>query len=143
MEIQERLNGFPVPPAVIMLTGYGDVPMTVRAMRAGAHEFLQKPYRSQDLVAAVRRCVEINRVNRDRYFAKATHRKLIEILTTREKQVFEHVIRGLSNKEIARALSTSPRTVEVQRMNMMRKLGASSIAALIDVAIQAGVKVAD
>jgi FixJ family two-component response regulator len=140
LDIQKKLSDFPVPPPVIMLTGFGDVPSSVEAMKAGAQEFLQKPYRSQDLIRSVQRCIELDRSNRDRRAVLVTTLNMIGRLTTRERQVFEMVVRGLSNKEIARELSTSPRTVEVQRLNMMRKLEVDSVAAFVRVAMEAGVK---
>lgn len=140
LEIQKKLQEQPVPPPVIVLTGYGDIPMTVEAMRAGAHEFVEKPFRAQDLLDSIQNCLRADSENRERHRTKTEIATRLESLTERERTVLEMVVEGLSNKEIARALDTSPRTVEVQRMRMMKKMEASSIAGLVQIAIDAGIQ---
>ncbi len=140
LEIQKKLQEQPVPPPVIVLTGYGDIPMTVEAMRTGAHEFVEKPFRAQDLLDSIQNCLRADSENRERHRTKTAIATRLESLTERERTVLEMVVEGLSNKEIARALDTSPRTVEVQRMRMMKKMEASSIAGLVQIAIDAGIQ---
>ncbi|MDA0367069.1 MAG: response regulator [Proteobacteria bacterium] len=140
LDIQKELQDQPVPPPVIVLTGYGDIPMTVEAMRTGAHEFVEKPFRAQDLLDSIQNCIRVDSENRERHRTKTAIVARLDSLTERERTVLEMVVNGLSNKEIARALDTSPRTVEVQRMRMMKKMEASSIAGLVQTAIDAGIQ---
>ncbi len=139
LDIQKQLQTHPVPPPVIILTGYGDIPMTVEAMRSGAFEFVEKPFRGQDLLDSIQKCISSDAENRDRHRGKAEIMSRLDSLTERERTVLEMVVDGLSNKEIARELDTSPRTVEVQRMRMMKKMEAPSIAGLVQIALEAGI----
>lgn len=143
LDIQKQLQESPVPPPVIILTGYGDIPMTVEAMRSGAYEFVEKPFRAQDLLDSIQKCVKTDAENRERFRQKAQILARLDSLTERERTVLEMVVDGLSNKEIARELDTSPRTVEVQRMRMMKKMEASSIAGLVQIALEAGIQKAE
>jgi len=140
LDIQKQLQDHPVPPPVIILTGYGDIPMTVEAMRSGAFEFVEKPFRGQDLLDSIQKCIKTDTENRERHRGRAQILARLESLTERERTVLEMVVDGLSNKEIARELDTSPRTVEVQRMRMMKKMEASSIAGLVQIALEAGIQ---
>ena len=121
--------GLQVP--VIFITGHGDIAMSVRAMKAGAVEFLTKPFRDQDLLDAVQRGLELDRTRRERERSVTELRARFESLTAREQQVIALVSAGLMNKQIAGRLGVAEITVKVHRGNAMRKLGARSLADLI------------
>jgi FixJ family two-component response regulator len=139
LELQQRLAGTPGLP-IIFVTGRGDIPMTVQAMKAGAVEFLTKPFSTQTLLSAVRGAIEHSRtliaaeadmqVLRDRY----------QSLTAREKEVMALVVSGQLNKQSAFELGLSEITVKVHRGRMMRKMEAASLPALVDMAAQLGLK---
>ena len=116
---------------VIVITGHADVPLAVAAMKAGAVDFIEKPFESDVILAAVRRCLEAARD----LTGKQTEADLIErrigSLTEREHQVLSAVVDGLSNKEVGLMLGISPRTVEIHRANVMSKMGAESLSALV------------
>jgi FixJ family two-component response regulator len=116
---------------VIFITGHGDIPMSVRAMKAGAVEFLTKPFRDQDLLDAVQRGLELDRARRKRERSVVELRTRLESLTAREKEVITLASAGLMNKQIAGKLGVAEITVKVHRGNAMRKLGAKSLADLI------------
>jgi len=124
---------------IIFLTGYGDIPMSVRAMKAGAVEFLTKPFREQDLLDAIRHAIDRHRV------VRAERRELVELryrydsLTPRERDVMAGVIAGLLNKQIAAELGTSEVTVKEQRGHVMRKMQAGSVAELVRAAARLGI----
>jgi two-component system response regulator FixJ len=116
---------------IIVITGHADVPMAVKAMKAGVFDFIEKPFDSDTLLRAVRACLEIV----DHSAARLSQRRLVEnrmaTLTERERQVLEAIVDGLSNKEVAQSLSISPRTVEIYRANVMTKMQAESLSALV------------
>jgi FixJ family two-component response regulator len=116
---------------VIFLTGYGDIPMTVRAMRAGAVDFLVKPCRDQDLIDSVDRAIARGDARKSQRKPDPNALEKISSLTPREHQVFEQVAAGKLNKQIAGALGITETTVKLHRGNLMRKLGVRSIAALV------------
>ena len=116
------------------MTGHGDIPMTVKAMKAGAIEFLTKPFREQDLLDAVRIGIERSHEDHQRGRNLAQIRACYEALTPREQEVFGHVTRGLMNKQIAGEMSVSEITVKVHRGNVMRKMSARSLADLVRMA---------
>ena len=128
--------GYPIP--IIFLTGHGDVPMSVRAMKAGAVEFLLKPFREQDLLDAIRQALEIDRVQLRKQAASADLYERFSTLTTREREVMALVARGLLNKQIAAEISLSEITVKVHRGQVMRKMRADSVADLIRMADNLG-----
>src|SRR5260370_2108264 len=116
------------------MTGHGDIPMTVKAMKAGAVEFLPKPFRDQDLLDAVRLGLDRDRIRRE---SDRSTRKLkadFELLTVREKQILPLVTSGLMNKQIAAEIRVSEITVKVHRGNVMHKMGAKSLADLVRMA---------
>jgi FixJ family two-component response regulator len=117
---------------IIFVTGHGDIPMSVRAMKAGAVEFLTKPFREQELLDAVHLALERDRARREDEAAHATLRAQYESLTPREREVTRGVTTGLMNKQIAGELGVSEITVKVHRGNVMRKMGARTLAELIN-----------
>ena len=119
---------------VIFISGVADVPMSVRAMKAGAVEFLTKPVRHQDLLEAVQSAVERDRVRRSNDQAVAALHATFETLTPREREVMAHVVAGRLNKVIAGELNLAEATVKVHRAQVMRKMGARSLADLIRMA---------
>jgi two-component system, LuxR family, response regulator FixJ len=131
LELQEQLNlqGAVVP--VIFITGHGDVPMAVEAMQAGAFDFLQKPFRDQDLIDRIQRALERDAKNRAALTQHAKIRERFESLTPREREVLTLMARGKPNKVMAAELGVSQRTVEIHRARVMEKSGADSLAQLV------------
>lgn len=125
-------NGIQVP--IIFITGHGDIPMSVRAMKAGAIEFLTKPVRDQDLLDAIQLALERDRARRGQEQTVAELRASLETLTPREHEVMTYVTAGLMNKQIAGEMGLSEITVKVHRGNLMRKMGARSLAELVRMA---------
>jgi FixJ family two-component response regulator len=125
---------------IIFVTGYGDVPMTVKAMKAGAVEFLTKPFRDQELLDAVRVALESHRDQREKDKRLAKIKACFDTLTPREFEVISLVSTGLMNKQIAGKLDISEITVKVHRVNGMRKIGARSMAELVRMADALGIK---
>jgi FixJ family two-component response regulator len=139
LDLQRELSGSGVQIPVIFVTGHGDIPMTVRAMRAGAVEFLTKPYRKNDLLGAIRAAIERDRASlKERLDTSALHQRY-ERLTPREREVMAHVVEGLLNKQIAGELATAERTVKFHRAHIMRKMEAESVAELVKMAGQLGI----
>jgi FixJ family two-component response regulator len=131
LELQQRLATERSAPPVVFITGYGDIPMTVKAMRQGAVDFLPKPFGKDELLDAVRKAVERHQ-QRVRTLEESEDILLrVEELTPREVQVFERVASGMLNREIASELGTSEQTVKLQRASVMRKLGVESLADLV------------
>lgn len=128
--------GFHIP--IIFVTGHGDIPMSVRAMKAGAVDFLVKPFRDQDLLDAVQRAIERDRATRADEQATAALRERFASLTEREREVMAWVITGRLNKQIAGELGTSEITVKVHRGHVMRKMHADSVPDLVRMAGRLG-----
>ncbi len=116
------------------MTGHGDIPMSVQAMKAGALEFLTKPFREEALLAALRQALECDRAARAESTKARELRLRYETLTPREREVMGHVVRGLLNKQIAAELGTVEKTVKFHRAHAMRKMAADSVAALVRMA---------
>ena len=131
LELQEHLNRHGAVIPVIFITGHGDVPMAVEAMQAGAFDFLQKPFRDQDLIDRIQRALEKDRANRAVLNERSLIRERLELLTPREREVLEMVSSGKPNKIMAADLGVSQRTVEIHRARVMEKMGASSLAQLV------------
>jgi FixJ family two-component response regulator len=131
-------GGIEVP--IIFLTGHGDIPMSVKAMKAGAVEFLTKPFREQDMLDAVRVAIERNRAHREQNKQLSDLRRRFDALTAREQELMGFVTAGRMNKQIAHEIGVSEITVKVHRANIMRKMGAKSLAELVRMADALGVR---
>ncbi len=131
LELQQQLNRAGAMIPVIFITGHGDVPMAVQAMKEGAFEFIQKPFREQDLLDRINHALQHDAENRAGVARRAEVQKRLESLTPRERQVMELVVRGDANKVIAIDLGLSERTVEIHRAKVMEKMGARSVAHLV------------
>jgi FixJ family two-component response regulator len=136
-DVQARA-GIHIP--IVFMTGHGDIPMTVKAMKAGAIDFLSKPFRDQDMLDAVLRALDQDGKRRDEEKTVSQLRRLFESLTRRERQVLTLVISGLMNKEIAYQLEISEITVKIHRGHMMRKMEARSLVDLVRTAEMLGIK---
>jgi FixJ family two-component response regulator len=130
LELQEYLTRVNIRLPVILMTGYGDIPMSVKAMKAGAVDFLTKPIRNQDLLDAVAAAIRIDQDRRQEVARISELKERYELLTPRERQVVGLVASGLMNKQIASELSISEVTVKMHRSSAMRKLQAKSVAKL-------------
>ena len=131
LELQQRLNEQRAEVPVIFITGHGDVPMAVNAMKAGAADFLQKPFRDQDLIARIQKALENDKARRVGRAEEDVIRARLALLTPRETEVMQRVVRGQANKVIAMDLGVSQRTVELHRARVMRKLKMRSLAELV------------
>jgi FixJ family two-component response regulator len=130
LELQEYLTRINISMPVILMTGFGDIPMSVKGMKAGAIDFLTKPIRDQDLIDAVARAVRIDQDRRHDLVQITRLRERYALLTPRERQVMVLVASGFMNKEVASELSISEVTVKMHRGSVMRKMGAKSVALL-------------
>ncbi|MRG56720.1 response regulator [Phyllobacterium sp. SYP-B3895] len=131
LDFQSRLAASGISASIIFLTGYGDIPMTVQAMKAGAIEFLTKPVREQTLLDAVNKAIEIDKERRAAQLTKDANIALYATLTPRERQVMEAVVRGALSKQIAFELNISEITVKLHRSSVMRKMKTSFVTQLV------------
>jgi FixJ family two-component response regulator len=138
LDLQRELNEKHIALPIVFLTGHGDIPMSVRAMKAGAVEFLTKPFREQDLLDAVQAALDRDRSTRADEEVLTELRRRCDALTPRERTVMRLIVAGRRNKQIAGEIQTSEATVKVHRMNLMRKMQASSLADLIVMARRLG-----
>jgi FixJ family two-component response regulator len=140
LDFQSELARANIDIPIIFITGHGDIPMSVKAMRAGAVEFLPKPFRDQDLLDAVRIGLDRDRVRRESESTTSHLKKKYETLTSREQQIIALVTSGFLNKQIAAEIGVTEVTVKVHRGNMMRKMGAKSLAELVRMVDALGVR---
>jgi FixJ family two-component response regulator len=139
LEFQRTLTESNIELPIIFLTGYGDISMSVRAIKSGAVEFLTKPFREQDLLDAVQAGIERDQIRRQRTGFVAELRDRFNLLTAREREVFPLVVTGRPNKQIASELALSEKTVKVHRGQIMKKMNARSLVDLVRIADALGI----
>ena len=135
IDLQNRLVDLRSPLPIVFITGHGDVPMAVETMKKGAVDFVQKPFREEELVRLVEQMLAMARDNFAEYQTTLNRESLLAKLTTREAQVLERIVAGRLNKQIADDLNISIKTVEAHRANIMEKLGAKTVADLLRIAL--------
>ena len=140
LDFQAELAKANIQIPIIFMTGHGDIPMTVKAMKAGAIDFLTKPFRDQDMLDAVAIAIERDRTRRKEEKIVAELRAVFETLTTRERDVLALVASGLMNKQIAAEIGLAEITVKIHRGHLMRKMGARSLADLVRMAEMLGIR---
>jgi FixJ family two-component response regulator len=140
LDLQRELTSAGIHIPLIFITSYGDIPMSVRAMKAGAVEFLTKPFRDQDLLDAIQLALKRDRLRRESEADVQLLRERFESLTPREREILPLVVSGLLNKQIAASIGTSEATVKVHRGQLTRKMGAQSLADLVRMAERIGIR---
>ncbi len=140
LDFQAQLTKANIHIPIVMMTGHGDIPMSVRAMKAGAIDFLTKPFRHQDMLDAVAQAIERDRKRRDSEKSLDELKGLFESLTTREREIMTLVTAGLMNKQVAAELGLSEITVKIHRGHLMRKMGLRSLADLVRAAEALGLR---
>ena len=139
LDLQKQASEAGLEIPIIFITGHGDIPMTVRAMKAGAIEFLSKPFRDQDLLDAIQQALERSRKAREQQAVTKELRRRFASLTPRQREVMERVVAGLINKETGAELGISEKTVKIQRHQVMEKMGARSLPELVRMADSLGI----
>jgi len=139
LDLQKQMAEADMEIPIIFITGHGDIPMTVQAMKAGAVEFLTKPFRNQELLDAIQQAVERDRTTREQRAKNDELHDRYDSLTPREREVMTLVVAGLLNKQIAGELGTSETTVKNHRHQVMEKMGADSVAELVKIAYKLGI----
>ena len=137
LELQEEVVRRHIDLPVIIITGHGDVPLAVQAMKAGAVDFLEKPFNDDLMLASIRRALEIGSRARSRAAESKAAQDLLSALTPRERGVLDKLVQGRSNKLVAHELGISPRTVEIHRAHIMSKMEASSLSDLVRLVLAA------
>ncbi|MEO7774170.1 MAG: response regulator [Steroidobacteraceae bacterium] len=137
LELQQQLNVRGAPMPLIFISGNADIPMAVEAMQRGAFDFLQKPFRDQELIDRVQRALRKDEDMRKSLQQKGRSRRRLESLTPREREVLELLVQGKQNKVMAAALDLSQRTIEIHRAHLMEKVGVQSVAELVRVVLDA------
>ena len=140
LDFQSELNKSNIQIPIVFMTGHGDIPMTVRALKGGAVDFLPKPFRDQDMLDAVQAAIERDRTRRQSVTSTVKLRSAFDSLTSREQEIMGFVTAGLMNKQIASEIGVSEVTVKFHRGNLMRKMGAKSIAELVRMAEALGIR---
>jgi FixJ family two-component response regulator len=140
LDLQKRMSEAGMETPIVFVTGHGDIPASVQAMKAGAVEFLTKPFGEQDLIKAIQEAIERDRLNRDRNADMRALKERYESLTAREQEVMQRVISGSLNKQIAAELDITEDTVKFHRGNIMRKMEADSLADLVRMAENLGIR---
>jgi FixJ family two-component response regulator len=139
LDLQQELAEAGVHIPIIFVTGYGDIPMSVQAMKAGAVEFLEKPFRDQVLLDAIRQAIAVDRTARQQQARNAELRRRYDSLTPREREVFKCVVSGMLNKQIADELRATERTIKFHRGHLMLKMQVNSLAELVRLAEALGI----
>lgn len=140
LELQAELVARDTGLPVIVVTGHGDVPLAVQAMKAGAVDFIEKPYNDQQLLDTIARALDMARNRQSQTSFAQEARERVASLTPREAQVLAHLVAGRANKVIAYELGISPRTIEIHRAHVMEKMQARSLSDLVRMALEAGVR---
>jgi FixJ family two-component response regulator len=139
LDLQRELAKTSAQVPIIFITGHGDIPMTVQAMKGGAVEFLTKPFREQDLLDAINSAINFDRAARLQRLKLEDLRGRYDSLTTREREVMAHVVTGMLNKQVAQELGTTEKTIKVHRGHIMQKMGVKSFANLVRAAEKLGI----
>lgn len=139
MELLDNLKGRGVQLPIIMISGHGDVPMAVQALKRGAMDFLEKPFRDQELLEQIAKAIEVDQARRKKAESVAGIRTRLDKLTPREREVMELVVAGYANKQVAAKLGLSEKTIEVHRSRVMSKMRAKTLPCLVKMAIAVGV----
>ena len=138
LDLQAHLNEIGSTLPVVIITGHGDVPMAVRALKAGAVDFLEKPFNDQLLLDCVKRAIDLNRAQSEEAQRRAEVNRRLQLLTPREREVLERVAAGCSNKEMAAELGVSQKTIEAHRAKVMEKTGSRSLSELMRMILVGG-----
>jgi two-component system response regulator FixJ len=133
-EVVKQKRGLPV----VIITGHGDVPLAVRAMKAGAVDFIEKPFDDEMLLSSISRALEIGNKTRSEAAEASAAERLLALLTPRERTVLDQLVVGRSNKVAAHELGISPRTIEIHRAHIMDKMNARSLSDLVRISLAAG-----
>lgn len=143
LELQDRLNAEPYVPPILMISGHSDVPVAVRAIRNGAFDFIEKPVGDSVLLERIRKAIAIDRERRAEHAIQNQFRRRFAQLSDRERQVFEIVVTGKSNKAIGEQLGLSSKTIETHRAQVMNKMQAPHLADLVRIAVALGITKTD
>lgn len=143
IELQDKLREREIDIPVIVVTGHGDIPLAVKAMKSGAVDFIEKPFSDDRILQAVEHALASRRAAGTEQDRESNAKALVEKLTAREREVLEFLASGYANKQIAAALNISPRTVEIHRSRVIEKLNAPSMSHLVRLALAAGIPLRD